>query len=133
MAEEARKQKIAIIVKSDTYEDLVLALGFAGIAVNSGIPASMFFTSRGARLLRKGGLEEVEEKDLDPLGEVYRDRCMEMVFSNLGDMIRDLKSKGTLWIYLCTRGVKAWASGKKTSSLRWMASRAPLPSFSKRL
>ncbi len=107
MPGEPQQQKLALIVKSDSYEDLVLALSFAGIAVNAGITVSMFFTSRGARVVRKGGFEEVEERDLDELGEKYRDRCKEMGFTNLAEVLRDLKSKGRLWVYICTRGGKA--------------------------
>ena len=105
---DAPKQKLAIIVKSDAYEDLVLALSFAGIGVNSGIDVSMFFTSRASRVLRKGGFEEAESKPLDDIGEQYRERCSNMGFTNLAEVMGQLKEKGGLRVYICTRGMRAF-------------------------
>ncbi|MSQ32474.1 MAG: hypothetical protein EXR59_04480 [Dehalococcoidia bacterium] len=105
---EEKQQKLAIVVKSDTYEDMVLALSFAGIAVNSGIETAMFFTSRASRVLKKGGFEELENAPLDAVGEKYRDRCAEMGFANMADVLGQLKQKGGLRVYVCTRGMRGF-------------------------
>ena len=105
---EHKIQKLALTVKSDGYEDLVLAIVFAGIAVNSGMQVSMFFTSRASRVLRKGGFEEVESMPLDEIGEKYRERCAEMGFTNLAGVLGQLKDKGLLKVYICTRGMRAF-------------------------
>ena len=51
--EERIGERLALIVKSDSYEDMLLAISFAGIAASADQQVVMFFTNRAARLPRR--------------------------------------------------------------------------------
>ena len=106
MAESEQTERLAIIVKSDTFEDLLLALSFAGIAASSGQAAAMFFTNRAARRLKRGGLDDIEETDA--VGRDFIDGAHQMGFRDLGSMIADVKQTGRVRIFLCSRGARIW-------------------------
>ena len=99
-------ERLAIIVKSDTFEDLLLALSFAGIAASSGQTAAMFFTNRAARRLKKGGLDDVE--DTDAVGREFIDGAQLMGFRDLRAMLADVKQTGRVRIFLWSRGARIW-------------------------
>ena len=101
-----REERLALIVKTDTYEDLLLALSFAGIAASAGGEVVMFFTNRAARRLRRGGLAAVEAED--PIGAEFMAGAEELGFKDLETILRDLKATGRIRVYLCSRGARIW-------------------------
>ncbi|MBM2809947.1 MAG: DrsE protein [Chloroflexi bacterium] len=105
MAEPTR-ERLALIVKSDTFADLLLALSFAGIATSSGLDTVMFFTNRAARRLKRGGMDDFES--VDSVDREFYEGAQQMGFHDLGGMLRDIKSSGLLRVFLCSRGARIW-------------------------
>ena len=105
MAEDP-PERLAMIVKSDSFEDLLLVFSFAGIAAASAIEVAMFFTNRAARRLRVGALSAIE--DGDELSERFRAGAEELGFRDLGAMLREIKATGLVRVYLCSRGARIW-------------------------
>ena len=103
---EATPERLAMVVKSDSFEDLLLAFSFAGIAAASSIEVSMFFTNRAARRLKVGGLDDIESAD--QVGEEFRSGAEELGFHDLGSMLREIKATGKVRVYLCSRGARIW-------------------------
>jgi peroxiredoxin family protein len=99
-------ERLAIIVKSDGYEDILLALSFAGIAASAGSIVSMFFTNRAARRLKTGGFDDIEQSD--PVGTVFIDGARALGFADLQTMLSDVKSSGAVHVFLCSRGARIW-------------------------
>jgi peroxiredoxin family protein len=99
-------ERLALIVKSDGFGDLLLAISFAGIAASSGMDAVMFFTNRAARLLKRGGMDEF--KAADDIDQEFIEGSHQMGFRDLGAMLRDVKATGHVRVYLCSRGAKVW-------------------------
>lgn len=99
-------ERLAMIVKSDGYEDLLLALSFAGIAAASEIEVAMFFTNRAARRLRVDGLSAIEVGD--EVGQQFRSGAEELGFGDLGEMLREVKASGRVRVFLCSRGARIW-------------------------
>jgi len=97
---------MAIIVRSDTFEDILLALSFAGIAASAELTVSMFFTNRAARRLKRGGFADVE--DSDAVGREFIDGAKAMGFRDLATMLADVKRTGRVRIFLCSRGARIW-------------------------
>ncbi len=104
--EPALADRLAIIVKSDGYEDFLLALSFAGIAASAGTTVAMFFTNRAARRLKSGGFDDIERSD--PVGEAFIDGARALGFTNLRGMLNDVKATGAVRIFLCSRGARIW-------------------------
>jgi peroxiredoxin family protein len=100
------KERLALIVKSDTYEDILLALSFAGIAAAAGQTVVMFFTNRAARRLKVGGFDDVETTDR--VGAAFIGGAREMGFRDLPAMFADVKATGRVRVYLCSRGARIW-------------------------
>lgn len=98
-------ERLAIIVKSDGYEDILLALSFAGIAASTGTNVAMFFTNRAARRLKVGGFEDIERSD--PVGEAFIDGARALGF-DLQGMFSDIKATGVVRVFLCSRGARIW-------------------------
>ena len=103
---EKPTQRLALIVKSDTFEDILLALTFAGIAASADQQVTMFFTNRAARRLKVGGFEQLFSGDA--VSEEYRSGAEAMGFRDLGEMLRETKATGRVRIYLCSRGARIW-------------------------
>jgi peroxiredoxin family protein len=99
-------ERLAIIVKSDTYEDFLLAFSFAGIAASAEGEVVMFFTNRAARRLRRGELAAIEAQDA--VGAQFWAGAEELGFTDLEAMLRGLKATGRVRIYLCSRGARIW-------------------------
>ncbi len=99
-------ERLALIVKSDAYEDLLLALSFAGIAASAGQDVVMFFTNRGARRLKRGGLDDVRQTDA--IGRAFLEGAEGLGFTDLGQMLRDVKAAGRVRVFLCSRGARIW-------------------------
>jgi peroxiredoxin family protein len=99
-------ERLALIVKSDSYEDLLLAFSFAGIAASAESEVVMFFTNRAARRLRRGALAAVEAGDA--VGAEFMMGAEELGFTSLETMLRDLKATGRVRVYLCSRGARIW-------------------------
>ena len=95
-----------MIVRSDGFEDILLALSFAGIAASAGTTVSMFFTNRAARRLKTGGFDDIEVAD--PVGEAFIDGAHAIGFTDLRQMLADVKAGGTVRIFLCSRGARIW-------------------------
>lgn len=102
----AESPRLALIVKSDTYEDILLALSFAGIAAASAIEVTMFFTNRAARLLKAGGLDDLPPTD--DVGAAFRSGAEDLGFPDMGGMLRQIKASGHVRVYLCSRGARIW-------------------------
>src|SRR5688500_6062791 len=98
--------RLALIVKSDGYEDLLLALSFAGIAASADGDVVMFFTNRAARRLRRGALLDIHADD--PVGAEFIAGAEELGFRDLEAMLRELKATGRVRVYLCSRGARIW-------------------------
>ena len=98
--------RLALLVKSDTYEDILLALGFAGIAASADTQVIMFFTNRAARRLRTGGFDDITQTD--PVGARWIDGAEALGFGDLYAMLRDVKATGRVRIFLCSRGARIW-------------------------
>lgn len=103
---EAGAERLAMIVKSDTFEDLLLALSFAGIAAASDIRVAMFFTNRAARLLKSGGFDELSPAD--EVARQFRAGAEEIGFRDLGAMFREIKATDLVRVFLCSRGARVW-------------------------
>jgi peroxiredoxin family protein len=99
------RERLALILKSDSYEDLLLAFSFAGVAASADSDVVMFFTNRAARRLRRGELAAIEADD--PLGAQFMAGAEELGF-NLEIMLRELKATGRVRVYLCSRGARIW-------------------------
>src|SRR5688572_664456 len=99
------RERLALILKSDSYEDLLLAFSFAGIAASADSDVVMFFTNRAARRLRRGELAAIEADD--PLGARFMAGAEELGF-NLETMLHELKGTGRVRVYLCSRGARIW-------------------------
>jgi peroxiredoxin family protein len=97
---------MALIVKSDTYEDLLLAISFAGIAASADLETVMFFTNRAARRLRVDGWDDLAPTD--PIGVQFREGAETLGFTDLRAMLRGLKETGHVRIFLCSRGARIW-------------------------
>jgi peroxiredoxin family protein len=103
---DSTRERLALIVKSDSYEDILLALSFAGIGASADLQVVMFFTNRAARRLRRGGFDDVEQTD--PVGAQFIDGAQALGFGELGSMLRDVKATGRVRVYLCSRGARIW-------------------------
>ncbi len=95
-----------MIVKSDGFEDILLALSFAGIAASAGKTVSMFFTNRAARRLKTGGFDDIEHSD--PVGDAFIDGARAIGFTDLHQMMVDVKASGAVRVFLCSRGARIW-------------------------
>ncbi|MEA2642473.1 MAG: hypothetical protein QOF51_3867 [Chloroflexota bacterium] len=102
-------ERMALIVKSDTFEDTLLALSFAGIAASAEIDVAMFFTNRAARLLRIDAMGAFEPAD--GVAAEYMGAAETLGFRDLGQMLRDVKATGRVRVYLCSRGARIWDIG----------------------
>lgn len=108
MSQEAgpREERLALIVKGDGYEDLLLALSFAGIAASAGQHVVMFFTNRAARRLKRGGFEDIAQTDA--IGSAFIEGAEGLGFRDLHQMLRDVKATGRVRVFLCSRGARIW-------------------------
>lgn len=104
--DEDAQERLALIVKSDGFDDLLLALSFAGIAASAGIRVAMFFTNRAARRLKVGGLDGPWEED--QVTTAYHEGAEAIGFRDLGEMLREIKASGQVRVYLCSRGARIW-------------------------
>jgi peroxiredoxin family protein len=102
----AAQERLALIVKSDSYEDLLLAISFAGIAASAERDTVMFFTNRAARRLRVDGWDDLGPSD--PVGTRFREGAEALGFDDLRAMLRGLKDTGRVRIFLCSRGARIW-------------------------
>jgi len=102
----AGQERLALIVKSDSYEDILLALSFAGIGASADLQVVMFFTNRAARRLKAGGFEDVGQTDA--IGARFIDGAEALGFADLRTMLRDVKATGNVRIFLCSRGARIW-------------------------
>lgn len=99
-------ERLALVVKSDGFEDILLALSFAGIAAAAGIEVAMFFTNRAARRLKVGGFADVERSD--GIGEAFIAGAQELGFRDLAALLREVKGSGRVRVFLCSRGARIW-------------------------
>ena len=104
--EEPTPERLALIVKSDAYEDILLALSFGGIAASAGQNVAMFFTNRAARRLKQGGFDDIEETDV--IGRELIEGSKGMGFNDLRAMLADLKTTCRVRVFLCSRGARVW-------------------------
>lgn len=105
-APSTHPERLALIVKSDAYEDLLLALSFAGIAASADLEVAMFFTNRAARRLKSGGFEDIEQTD--EIGHQFIAGAEEIGFRDLQQMLREIKASGRVRVFLCSRGARIW-------------------------
>jgi peroxiredoxin family protein len=107
MAEERRPTRLALVVKSDTFEDILLALSWAGIGADSDMDVSLFFTNRAARRLHREGFADIAQAAPgDAVGELFIDRAEQMGFTDLRALLRQVKETGRVRVYVCSRGAR---------------------------
>jgi peroxiredoxin family protein len=99
-------ERLALVVKGDSYEDLLLAFSFAGIAASAECDVVMFFTNRAARRLRRGALADILPED--PVGAEFMAGAEGLGFHDLAEMLHELKATGRVRVYLCSRGARIW-------------------------
>jgi peroxiredoxin family protein len=106
---EARPTRMALVVKSDTFEDFLLALSFAGIGADSDMNVSLFFTNRAARRMHRDGFADLAQAAPDdPVGAEFIDRAEELGFTDLGALLRQVKESGRVRVYVCSRGARIY-------------------------
>src|SRR5215207_5395467 len=109
MTDAARASRIALVVKSDTFEDLLLALSFAGIGADSEMDVSLFFTNRAARRMHRDGFADIAQAAPDdPVGDEFVDRAEQLGFTDLGALLRQVKETGRVRVYVCSRGARIY-------------------------
>ena len=107
MAEQRRATRMALVVKSDTFEDILLALSWAGIGADSDMDVSLFFTNRAARRLHQDGFADITATAPDDtVGALIVDRSEQMGFTDLRALLRQVKESGRVRIYACSRGAR---------------------------
>ena len=107
MAEARRATRMALVVKSDTFEDLLLALSWAGIGAESEMDVSLFFTNRAARRLHRDGFADIAVPAADDaVGAQLIDGSEQMGFTDLRDLLRQVKATGRVRVYVCSRGAR---------------------------
>ncbi len=107
MAAERQPTRMVLVVKSDTFEDLLLALSWAGIGADSGMDVTLFFTNRAARRLRLDGFTDVAQAAPDDLvGATFIDRAEQMGFTDLRALLGRVKASGRVRVYVCSRGAR---------------------------
>ena len=96
MADEARAARMALVVKSDTFEDLLLALSWAGIAHESEMDVSLFFTNRRRHRLRRDRFADALAVATpgDVVEAQFIDGAEQMGFTDLRDLLRQVKATG---------------------------------------
>lgn len=103
---DGSRERLALIVKGDSFEDILLALSFAGIAASADLEVVMFFTNRAARRLKRGGFADIEQTD--PVGQAFIAAAEALGFRDLEAMLHELKATGRVRVYLCSRGARVW-------------------------
>lgn len=107
MAEQRRATRMALVVKSDSFEDILLALSWAGIGADSEMDVTLFFTNRAARRLHRDGFADiVQTAPQDKVGELIVDRSEQMGFTDLRALLRQVKESGRVRVYACSRGAR---------------------------
>jgi peroxiredoxin family protein len=100
---------MALVVKSDRFEDVLLALSWAGIGADSDMDVSLFFTNRAARRLHRNGFDDIALPDADdPVGAAFVDGAEQMGFTDLRDLLRQVKESGRVRIFVCSRGARIY-------------------------
>jgi peroxiredoxin family protein len=106
-AESPRPTRMALVVKSDLFEDILLALSWAGIGAESDMAVSLFFTNRAARRLHRDGFDDIARAAPDdPVGAAFIDGAEQMGFTDLRDLLRQVKESGRVRVYVCSRGAR---------------------------
>lgn len=106
---EARATRMALVVKSDTFEDILLALSFAGIGADSEMSVSLFFTNRAARRMHRDGFADIAQAAPDDaVGAEFIDRAEQLGFTDLGALLGQVKGTGRVRVYVCSRGARIY-------------------------
>jgi peroxiredoxin family protein len=104
-----RTTRMALVVKSDTFEDFLLALSFAGIGADSEMAVSLFFTNRAARRMHRDGFADIAQAAPDDaVGAEFIDRAEQLGFTDLGALLRQVKESGRVRVYVCSRGARIY-------------------------
>jgi peroxiredoxin family protein len=107
VAEPPQTTRMALVVKSDSFEDLLLALSWAGIGADSEMNVTLFFTNRAARRLHRDGFADIAQAvPGDTVGELFIDRSEQMGFTDLQQLLRQVKETGRVRVYVCSRGAR---------------------------
>jgi peroxiredoxin family protein len=102
-------KRMALVVKSDSFEDFLLALSWAGIAADSDMDVCLFFTNRAARRLHRDGFRDLAiAPPGDEVGAHFIDRAEQMGFTDLRELLRQVKETGRVRIYVCSRGARIY-------------------------
>jgi peroxiredoxin family protein len=100
---------MALVVKSDTYEDFLLALSWAGIGADSEMEVCLFFTNRAARHLHRDRFRELATAPPgDEVGAHFIDRAEQLGFTDLHALLRQVKETGRVRVYVCSRGARIY-------------------------
>ena len=109
MEQVAGAKRMALVVKSDSFEDFLLALSWAGIGADSEMDVCLFFTNRAARRLRRDGFDDINQAaPEDEVGAHFIDRAEQMGFTDLRDLLRQVKESGRVRVYVCSRGARIY-------------------------
>ena len=107
MSENQRASRMALVVKGDSFEDLLLALSWAGIGADSEMDVCLFFTNRAARRMHRDGFDDVAvAAPDDAVGALFIDRAEQMGFTDLRALLRHVKETGRVRVYVCSRGAR---------------------------
>ncbi|HLI27599.1 MAG TPA: DsrE family protein [Chloroflexota bacterium] len=107
--EAQRAKRMVLVVKSDSYEDFLLALSWAGIGAESEMDVCLFFTNRAARRLHRDGLRDIAiAPPGDDVGAHFIDRAEQLGFTDLRELLRQVKATGRVRIYVCSRGARIY-------------------------
>jgi peroxiredoxin family protein len=107
MSEDRRATRMALVVKGDSFEDMLLALSWAGIGADSEMEVSLFFTNRAARRMHQDGFDDLAQAAADDtIGALFIDRAEQMGFTDLRALLRQVKETGRVRVYVCSRGAR---------------------------
>ena len=107
MSDEQRATRMALVVKGDSFEDMLLALSWAGIGADSEMDVSLFFTNRAARRMHRDGFDDIAQAaPTDEVGALFIDRAEQMGFTDLRALLRQVKETGRVRLYVCSRGAR---------------------------
>jgi len=111
---EEKSNKIAIIVRNPSFDNLLFAINYASVSVASGLSTNMLFVGWAAEKLVDGKLNVVDV----PLGyegrkSWFEKRLKETGYNEIYKMLKEVKETGNLKIYICSSTSKIWEIPEK--------------------
>ncbi|GCC10968.1 hypothetical protein IPdc08_01010 [archaeon] len=96
--------KLAIIVREDAYDRILTPLSFAYLGVASDMEVDMLFVNWAARVLTKGGAENLKvSKEHEGSDEMVKAKVAEAGLpTDIYEIIKALKATGKVRMYVCS-------------------------------